>query len=623
MCGFVGIVLPNKADRSKLQSMSELISYRGPDKFNFLDQEKFSFYHNRLTIISSDGGAQPVFCEKSKNCMVYNGEIYNFRELSKKIPNKNDLNKDSDTSVIFHLINQLGIERALSYLNGMYSIVFFDYRNSKIYLARDKFGQKPLYYKIFNQKLYFGSEIKSLLKNSDISNNSSINISGVSNYLFFDSIPGIETQYKNIYKILPGELKIFNLSDHGIEIDRSINIQDLKSSNKLDLNPHDSEKKILETLDRILNESVKRHLISDHPVAGLLSGGLDSSLICSIASKYNKIETYTVSFEERSHDEIEYAKKISEINGLKNNKIFLKNEELKDIAIELFEKIDEPINDPSFIPTYFLFKEVSKNYKVALGGDGADEIFYGYKNFEVLKYSKIIKTKLFKVLCGTLTKLPNFFFDNEKYMSFPFLINQLYKGSGNKEELQSYYFMSSFNMSEISKITSKEFSEESLNIKQSSKKILDHNFDEIQLQKQFFENYLPNIILQKLDRSSMYNSVESRSPFLDDNFSDASIFYLNNNKKYRKSKNLLKKIAEKYLPKSIINRKKHGFTPPLYQLVNHDLKDYINDIVRSKTHPLYSYLNYDQVIKILDDHYIRGIDSRKKISSLLNLFASI
>lgn len=615
MCGFAGIFFPNKFDYENIYNMSDSIRHRGPDQFNELKSNNLVFHHNRLKIISLEGGFQPVQSSISGNVMLYNGEIYNYIDLANDLKKNNEPSIDfnSDTHVGFEYINQKNIENALKKFNGMFSFMFFDKQNGKIYLARDKFGQKPLYYYFHDNKLIFASEIRALLKNDEIATNSKYNLSAISSYLFYDNVPGHTTQYQNIFKVLPGQLITFELNEKIINLVTK-RFYETKSTSDLA-----GDNFVLENqLENSLLNSVKSHLVSDMPVAGLLSGGLDSSLICAMASKFSKIETFTVGFEEESHDETYYAEYVANELNLKNNKIILSNKNLADLTVEALEKNDELFCDPSFISTYALFKEVSNSYKVAIGGDGADELFFGYKNFVVNKFSKLLQFRFSKFFVHYLYKLMNILSSHKEYMNISYMLKQLEKGCGKNTQFQSFYFLSSFDDVEINKLTKYQFSKENLfqydDLYNQTK-----SYDIFELQSQFIKNYLPNIILQKIDRASMLNCVECRSPFLDLEFFNISSKLLKKNYKLRKPKKALEKIFNKYLPKKVLKRKKHGFTPPVYNILNEHLKDYVYDNLMNTNNFINMYFNKKYIQKLLDDHFSLKTDNKKKIWSLLVL----
>lgn len=614
MCGIVGFNNPdNNADKTII-SMIDAIDYRGPDEKNILINEKLAIGHNRLSIIGLNFGKQPCIDPKSRNVLVFNGEIYNFLEIQKKLQNKNIFFKSSsDTDTLFYCLLNFGVDETIRLLDGMFSFVYFDDKKNKIYLVKDKFGEKPLYYYYDNKNFVFSSEIKSILKNNKV--NQKLSTFSLNKYLFFDYVPNPLTLFENIFKVEPGEIITYSLNNF-LEKKKYI-----KYEKNINLNKGFSNENNFKS---VLENSIKSRLISDVPLGIFLSGGLDSSLITAIAKKYdNNITTHTIKFEETSYDESIYAKEVAQYFKIKHFEYNINKNELTNNWDNIIKNLDDPINDSSLIPTYLLSKYSKNSIKVALTGDGSDELFGGYINFKVLFFSSFLKkinSKGFikEILKLIIKKLPN----NDKYMSNKFLFNQLTNGLGKNEFLQTIYCMSSFNEDNIFELTNNEFDVNKYLFKILSEfknsNINKHNF----LTYYFLKYYLSDNILVKSDRSSMMNSIELRSPFLSHELSDY-ILQMQRNEKYNlfKSKINLRKIASSYLPNHIVNRKKHGFALNTSNLIKKEFNKKIKETLFDKSNILFDRFDNQYINKLIFDHENNLLDNRKKIWSLFTIFS--
>ena len=355
-----------------------------------------------------------------------------------------------------------------------------------------------------------------------------------------------------------------------------------------------------------------------------LSGGLDSSLITAIAKKYdNNITTHTIKFEDTSYDESIFAKEVAQYLKTKHFEYKINKNELVDTWDNIIKKLDDPINDSSLIPTYLLSKYSKNSIKVALTGDGSDELFGGYINFKVLFFSFFLKNittegSIKQILKFLIKKLPN----NDGYMSNKFLLNQLTNGMGKNEFLQTIYCMSSFNEESIFKLTNDQL-DVSKYLYTILKKFKNSNIDKHNFLTYFFlKYYLSDNILIKSDRSSMMNSIELRSPFLSNELSDY-ILKMQRKEKYNlfKSKINLKKIASSYLPNHIINRKKHGFALNTSDLIKKEFNKKIKETLFDKSNILFDRFNNQYINKLIFDHENNLFDNRKKIWSLFTIFS--
>ena len=554
MCGIFGFYGENP-NKSLLVKSSKYLNHRGPDDYNyfFCPKNKIFISHSRLAIIDLKYGKQPMTSVCGNFCITFNGEIYNSNELKKQLLAKSYRFKtnNSDTEVLLNGFSEWR-EKLFRKINGMFALAIYDKKKGKLFLARDRFGQKPLFYVFKNNNFFFSSEIKPLffyVKND-------VNKLAVAKSLAYGFIPGTETIYKNIFKL-----------KHGSYLEFDINKKKIVSSSywKFRIKENKQFKKkeeILEEFSEVFSRSLKRTMISDVPVGVFLSGGIDSSIITCEAIKINsKIKTFNIGFSEITFDEKEYASIVSQFFNTKHyTKNFGINDLLKNID-KIFDKINEPILDPSLLPTYYLSKFTSKYVKVTLSGDGADELFGGYDTFRALKYAQIFESFFSNKTLNKFKKIADLLPVSDINMGIDFKIKRSLGGLGSGQSLWNPLWLAPGYIKEINhlfdcKYTNEEIYEDAVKLWNESKcKNL------IEKTSEFYNNfYLSENILVKTDRASMLNSLETRAPFLDNEVVD---FAINLPSKFKINKGLLKLTYAKKLPKKILSRQKKGFGIPL------------------------------------------------------------
>jgi len=608
MCGFSGFTRPNSKDESEaiLKKMMLPIKHRGPDESSVYINDKIALGHYRLSIIDINGGHQP--CVEGDNYLVFNGEIYGYKEIAKNLRNYNVCLRDnSDTEVLFQSLVNFGVEKTLEIIDGMFAFAFYEGKSDTLWLVRDPLGEKPLYYINESNKTFFSSEVSGLSKLSN-----KLNKNAIMQYLHLDYIPFDQSLIKGVNKVLPGEL--VKINNNKIIKKTYFN---LNQENKNNININQS----IETIDQLLNQSIKERLIADVPVGVFLSGGIDSSLISYYARKINpNISSFTIKMENDSYDESEYAKLVAKKLGIKNY-IAEFNDSAIIQSLDFIEKnIDEPLSDPSILPTFLLSKFAKENVKVVLSGDGADELFCGYAPFKVINYLNFFSympKKFGYALSSLMEKIPS----KDNYMSYHFLLKHVSRGFGYPPNQQVFRWMSPLSDNNIKQLLNKEFTNEYLTSNSWSEiikkdQIGDNTND---LSKLFLQHYLPNDILTKVDRASMYNGLEVRSPFLS---KDIINFSLNLPNKYKihngKTKLLLRLLSKKKLPDIISKRKKHGFAIPLAKMMRGALRERIEDTLLSSNHSLDNIFNRKNIEIILKQHW-KGIDNRKPIWAIYML----
>ena len=614
MCGFAGFTFPISQNdaQSTLKKMMAPIKHRGPDDSSTYISPEIALGHFRLSIIDLNGGKQPCIDNSTNDYLVFNGEIYSYKEHANLLKKYGIRIKDnSDTEILFQSLRHLGVEKTLRKIDGMFSFVFYEGKTKSLWLARDRMGEKPLYYSHNNNRTYFGSEISALVSNPDISIKN-IDYESIIHYLNLDYTPHDKTVVTSIKKVLPGEL--IKITKNEI---RKSKYWVPNFYQKANLN----KKETLENLDVLLQHSIKERLIADVPVGLFLSGGIDSSLIANYSAKsHPNIKTFTIKMPDASYDESKYAKMMADHLQIKNYCVELDNNSILNSLNEIESKIDDPLSDPSLIPTYIVSKFAKKYVKVVLSGDGADEIFNGYSPFKVAKYLKFINY-LPKLVGSSISTLMEKIPSQDKYMGYHFIIKHVSRGIGWKPAHQIFRWMSPLSDKNLTDLLNKKYipHETWENIIPSSS--MDNLNDTDKIIKLFTNYYLPNDILTKVDRASMYNGLEVRSPFLSKDLVEFALKIKNNLKQdNKKTKIILRKLADhQKLPKSIITRKKHGFAIPLSEMIRGSLKEKIEDTLLSKNLYISNYFNREQIEKLIQQHH-KGINNTKPIWSIYILY---
>ena len=612
MCGITGLV--NFEDNILLHNMCNLLKHRGPDAVGFFENKNVSLGIRRLSIIDIDGGNQPISNEDEKIWTVFNGEIYNYQTLQDDLKSKgHKFQTNSDTETIVHAYEEYDLD-FVNHLRGMFAIAIWDERKKRTILIRDRFGVKPLYYHIQNNKLLFASELKALLAYDEIK--PTINRNAISDYLTYLNIPAPETIFNEIKKLRPAEMLIFNLDgSFTTKTYWSIKFQ------KNNLGEEDYAKQ----LRHLLDESIDLRMVSDVPVGVLLSSGLDSSIVATIAAKKSnyKLNTYTVGFEDRidnAYDELKESKDMADILGTDHHEIVVNSND----AFKLLDKVtlclDEPFGNPTTTLNYIISEFASKTSKVVLSGVGGDEMFGGYPKYRALQifqeYKKFPKS-LVKKLGVVFEKIPDSTSESVvKGKTF-------FKAWKKNPEDQYFSLISYFNEKDKEKL---------LNFKTtlSSRRFIDELFLESKKSnaKSFFEklffvesmSYLPNNILEYTDKTSMAVSLEVREPLLDHKMAEfAANIPFNLKIKNGSMKNILKLAMKDELPKNVLNRKKRGFTPPLINWLNNSISDLESKYFSEKRIKEENLFNYEYIKKISDE-YKRGKTSNYvKIWSMICL----
>ena len=557
MCAIFGIV--GKSDPSLLKKISKAQLFRGPDSQQiYLNREKsFCFGNNRLAVIDKKGGFQPMYSEDKSILVIFNGTIYNFNEIKKYLRNKNVVFvSDSDTEVIANSFMYWG-DKMFNYLDGMWALSIYDKKKDEIILSRDYLGQKPLFYFKRDNCIYFSSQLRGFF--IDEKNKFEIEKNNLKKFLIFSYLPAPYTLYKDIYQVEPGQNLTINLKSLEIIKKKYWKLEDGPDYNIF------FKKTPIDQFKSVFEKTVYQHTIADKSPALLLSGGLDSFLVANqVKKKIDNLKSFSIGFTNPSFDETELIKRL-DLNFEKE--IFLPDEnDFSNYFDKLSKLIDEPFGDSSLLPSYILFDKIKKFTNVAIGGDGGDENFFGYITFDAYYFSLILKKFIPKIVFDIISKITNFFPYSNKYLPLGYKINKFFSHMNfDNKDLNAFW------LSPITLVELEEYFKEKVGIDEIFPEIdelFSKNLPYMRLcQLYYFKFYLP-MVLSKIDKASMYNSIESRSPFLGKNIINFSLDTdINKNFKFLRSKYLLKKIFSKEIPHILKKKKKHGFALPLSEFL--------------------------------------------------------
>lgn len=619
MCGIVGLI--SEESKSKIYDCNDAIAHRGPDDEGYYFHGNMSLAHRRLSIQDlSQNGHQPMSSQNENYTIIFNGEIYNHWEIRKKLENKYNFISNSDTETLLYGFIEYGTE-LLNQLNGIFSFAIFDKKNEELFIVRDQFGVKPLYYYCDKKQFWFSSEIKSILK-TDFDH--SISNESLSNYLTFLYSPAEKTPFEKVNKLLPGHYISLNINDfENYKIEKYYEIP----FNNLRINK--TEKELLVELEVLLTSAVNRQLLSDVPVGFFLSGGLDSSCIVAIAKKIypdKLFNCYTIktndgeNFEDGFENDLYYARIVAEHLNVN----LIEVESNIDI-VEEFDKmifhLDEPQADPAPLNVLNICKQARKNGTIVLlGGTAGDDLFSGYRRHQSLKIEFIVEfIPLFlrKIIRNGVKLLPSniTFFRRIRKLTSNLHLSQ-------RDRIIGYF--SWIERDRINLLFSKKIRgsieqyqplnvlSESLNNIPDEKDILNQM---LFLEMKYF---LADHNLNYTDKMSMAVGVEVRVPFLDKELLEFSTKIPTNLKlKGITTKYLLKKVMEKYLPKEVIYRSKSGFGAPVRKWIKNDLDNTINSYLSKENIEKRNLFDYNSIQKLISENKSGKIDASYTIWSLL------
>ena len=608
ICGFTG-----KRNDAVLKMMRDSILHRGPDEDGFYSNEKINLGIRRLSIIDIETGHQPIHNEDKTVWLVFNGEIYNYPELRRDLEKSGHqfYTDHSDSEAIVHLYEQYGVD-FVHRLNGMFAIALWDDRKEALILVRDRMGVKPLFYASINSKIIFASEIKAILLHPDYKRNP--NFDALSHYFTFKYVPSPLTSFKDIYSLRPGEIILYRKG--GIE---------KRCYWKISFTENETleESFIMQNLFSLLEDSVKLRMRSDVSFGAYLSGGIDSSSIVALMTKFSgmPVKTFSLGYEDEfknKETDLYYARKISQLYRTEHHEYIMSHRELVDDVEDVIGAFDQPFSGT--ISTFFLSKLIKKHVKVALSGDGSDELFGSYLSHRVARpmYSF---TKLYdKVKSSTLTEEAKLLFGSCD-MEF---LKDLYRQSGG-DEAKWRYGLYLFSDKEKDGLFTRDFKKELDDNGGSSFMYLEGLFNKLtakdplnRILEMEWNSQLPDQVLAFVDFLSMAHSVEIRSPFLDYRLVEFAATIPGCMKiKNGSVKDILKRTLEPLLPGEITRRPKEGFVLPIFDWMIERLKDYSMDVLSEKRLKRHHLLNIDTVKAILQGYYSGNKNNAGRIWNLM------
>ena len=561
MCGIAGFI--GQGDQSDLHAMMDAIQHRGPDGSGVFIDPVAPVYlgHRRLSIVDVETGAQPMSNEDGRVWVVFNGEIYNHQELRSDLQTKGHIfaSDHSDTEVLVHGWEEWGTDLPLK-LNGMFSFCIWDQNTSQIFLARDRFGEKPLYWARQKETFYFASELTAVAAHSTFNN--TVNKQALKKFFAYGYIPSPLSMLRDCYKLRPGHWLLFDVSKNTLreECYWRYRIQTDVA--------FPSFEEAAEEVERLLLQSVKRRMMSDVPLGVFLSGGVDSSAVSAAMCKLipsSEVKSFSIGFNEKSFDESEYARTMASFLKTDHHQRILDMEAVPELLKDVLTKLDEPMGDGSLLPTYLLCSFASEKVTVALSGDAGDEIFAGYDPFRALKPARIYEALMPSIGHKFTKSLVDLFPKSQKNMSLDFKLRRVLSGLDYRAELWNPVWMAPLSLSEIKDLFHEPCDLEDLYAEALGLWRETEDKNHIDKTQEFFTNiYLPDNILTKVDRAAMMNGLEARSIFLDNDLVD---FARSLPAEYKfdghTTKKVLKRALSRMVPQEILDRPKKGFGIPM------------------------------------------------------------
>jgi asparagine synthase (glutamine-hydrolysing) len=605
MCGIVGIVRhdENAVDRNVLAEMCEAIRHRGPDEDGFYLHKSVGLAMRRLAIIDLKGGQQPIHNEDRSAWIVFNGEIYNYRELRERLEKLGHaFRTDCDTEVIIHAYEQYGSD-CPKYLRGMFAFAIWDERAQELFLARDRVGKKPLLYAHTRSGLVFGSEFQALLQHPEVSRD--IECEAIHHYLSFLCVPAPLTAYKEIKKLEPGHFLRYRPRTNESNSERYW-LPDFNKKIKI------TEKEAGERAIEVLRDAVRVRLMSEVPLGAFLSGGIDSSTVVALMSESSStpVKTFSIGFEEQDFSELHHARRVAEHLGAEYHEFIVRPDALE-VLPTLIEHYGEPYADPSAIPTYYVARETRNFVTVALNGDGGDETFGGYERYVAMhlaeQYHRLpapLRRTVIEPLVASLPSEDNF---RNRVVRF----KRFLRAASLPRSERYLLWLSAFTPEAKRELYTDGFAQAMSQV--SSAKLLEHwiaqansaeAVDAVLLTDTM--TYLPNDLLVKVDIASMAVSLEARSPFLDHHVIEFA-GSLPENFKVRNftTKYLLKNALREFLPKEILTRRKMGFGVPLGRWFRSELKEFLAETLLRERSLERGYFK-PEVVKRMVTRHISG-----------------
>jgi asparagine synthase (glutamine-hydrolysing) len=589
MCGIAGF---NWKDDGAIEAMADVMRHRGPDDRGTYLDDNVSLGHTRLSILDlSPKGHQPMYFQNL--AIVFNGEIYNFQEIRKELESLGyGFTSGCDTEVILAAYHRWG-DKCVERFNGMWAFCIYDRDKRTLFISRDRFGIKPVYYYFDGSRFIFASELKAIRKHDIALETDS---AGVNFFFYQKYIGGDLTIYKNCRKLKPAHSILFDLNTKKLTISKHYDLE-AEITKRWDIPINDR----LEMVEEILSDAVLKRLIADVPVGSFLSGGVDSSLISAIIAKNKKdFDTFSIGFKDESYNELQFSQIAAEHIKTAHHYEYMDISE--DIMQQIIGAMDEPFGDSSVFPTYLLSKITRKRVTVSLSGDAGDEVFGGYDTYRAYKLAKFFP--------GSVAGISRFFVNmippSDKKVTLGFKMKRFFRDFDAGCNRRHLNWMATFTDASREELLAENFIPDEQLIGCDSEESL------LSVQLNDIHNYLAEDILKKVDLASMQVSLEARVPFLDYRLVPL-VLSLPDKYKIRclTTKWFLKKIADKYLPRQIVHRTKRGFTVPVSGWIRNS--NLIKEFIAGRRYYEGGPINYELAQQLLDEHMSRRCDNAREL----------
>jgi asparagine synthase (glutamine-hydrolysing) len=625
MCGIAGYVSPKPLDaRAVIEAMCNRLAHRGPDASGvWLDPSAgLAMGHRRLAIIDlSPSGEQPMMSASERYVIVFNGEVYNFEALRKEISRARNAGHKpwrgtSDTEVVLEAIETWGFEEALKKFIGMYAFALWDRRDRKLFLVRDRMGEKPLYYGMAGSSFVFGSELKALRAFPGV--DFEINRQALSAFFQFSYVPTPLSIYRGVRKLVPGSYIIVSVAPNGtVVVGEPIRYWSLDGISR-DVRAREFEamddKQLTDELQTRLSRTVRRQMVADVPLGAFLSGGVDSSLIVSLmqAQSRHRVRTFTIGLTDRSLNEAPYAKMVAQHLGTDHTEFYVDATAAASVIPRLSQIYDEPFADSSGIPTFLVSQMARQHVTVSLSGDGGDELFAGYPRYQFCQdlWRRLAKLPRWSrdIISTAFTSLSPLAWDH----AFNFVLSnsQRQQVNGHRmHRLARVLLADTFDELYV-RVISQWHEEDGLVLGSEGQngnavhEWRDGNEPVLNRMRRFdLEQYLPDDLLTKVDRASMHVSLESRSPFLDHEIVQfAWALPERALVRERQGKWILRQLLDRYVPRALVERPKAGFAIPVSQWLRTELNEWAEELLDEQTLRTQGYLDPEPVRRMWQEH---------------------
>ena len=622
MCGITGWANldshapPPDGARDLLHAMCERMVHRGPDSEGSFVTTGVALGMRRLAIIDLVTGEQPAYNEDRSISVVLNGEIYNYRELRTQLEKRgHSFRSASDTEVLPHLYEEYG-DAMVNELNGMFAFALWDGKRRRLLIARDRFGEKPLYWGVFDKTLLFASEPKVLLAHPAVK--PSLNLQALRQYLSFDYVPAPLTIYSGINKLTAA---------HKLTLENGeVKVEPYWQLNYKTTEPVPNEREAADHLLELMADAVRMRLVSDVPLGVLLSGGVDSSTIAALAVRASSeaVKTFSISFAEASFDESAYARGVAKFLGTDHHEERLSANLAANLVSEIGSWMDEPFSDPSLVPTYLLSRFTRKHVTVALGGDGGDELFAGYPMYAGHRWAEVYKHVPGILRRGLIEPVVRGLPVKTKNLSFDYKALRFITGARYDSVARHHIWFGSFTPDQQQQLLTPEaLATTDSEIYADARRIAEEcaNDDLVtRMQSVDTRLYLAEDILTKVDRASMAVSLEVRAPFLDPRVAEFAASLPCNYKLHgMKTKYILKKAVRDLLPGFVTRRGKKGFGVPVAEWLKFKLRPLARDLLSPERVRRAGVFNPEYVARLQDEHE-RGVANHRKLLWTLLMF---